>query len=221
LNGATDHAALSVTVRAFSPEGLARAQVATRVTSPPLRADGTTEVSVMLPLKPGRYALRASIELEPGGKTGSVYGDVDVPDFSKSSISLSGMAITKNDSRAVSGKSPLALLCPVVPTAQRRFETTDEVDAWIRIYQGGRTALSPVELGEILRNARDEIVSESRRIMAASRFQSSTRSVDYETALPLDKLPPGQYGFAVTATVGKISVERHVLFRVEQPHTDH
>jgi hypothetical protein len=47
----------------------------------------------LLTLTPGRYQLRIAARSATLGRTGSVYADLDVPDFSKAPLSLSGVAL--------------------------------------------------------------------------------------------------------------------------------
>jgi VWFA-related protein len=78
-------------ISAFTQEGAPRggSRYETTVTLRPGPA-GPVEYEVLssLVLKPGRYQLRLSAHVGAQGKTGSVYYDIDVPDFSARPLSL-------------------------------------------------------------------------------------------------------------------------------------
>src|SRR5688572_3357644 len=78
-------------------------------------------------LPPGRYQLRVAAG-NAGGKVGSVLYDLEVPDFYKGALAMSGVALTARSAREVATirpKDPLADLLPGPPTAAREFARGD------------------------------------------------------------------------------------------------
>jgi hypothetical protein len=83
-------------VSAYDPKGDRKdsQRLAVRVA---LRPSGQTTVAyellTRLDLAPGRYQLRAAAESALQGKAGSIFYDLEVPDFARGSLSLSGVAL--------------------------------------------------------------------------------------------------------------------------------
>ena len=87
---------VEVLTGAFDPFGRsANFQRQTVSVSPRLNAEGEFEYEVLsrLSMKPGRYEIRAALEDASRLRTGSVYTYVDVPDFAKDPLSLSGLVV--------------------------------------------------------------------------------------------------------------------------------
>jgi VWFA-related protein len=165
------------------------------------------ELLSKLELKPGRYLLRYSVHSESLEKTGSVYTDLTVPDFSKSPLSLSGIVITATPSPKVAPADALASLIPVVPTTERAFTATHAVQAFVRVYQGGRKPLQPVAIEALLTDGRgQETVLRADRL-APEQF-GAHRSADYAVGLPLARLPPGPYLLSLGARAGSATTAR-------------
>ena len=70
-------------------------------------------------LKPGRYQLRLSAHLPSQDKSGSIYYDVDVPDFSKGALLMSGAMLSVTPALAAAPRDLLLDLMPIVPTTNR------------------------------------------------------------------------------------------------------
>jgi VWFA-related protein len=167
------------------------------------------EVFSRLDLDPGRYHLRLAANI--GGRTGSVLHDIDVPDFTDSALSLSGVALTATPAVPSAPKDRFLALIPVVPTARRQFEASDGVSALLRVYQGGRRALAPVAVRARVLDARSTAVFDSVRTLAATLFDRG-RAADYHLDLPLANLQPGPYLLILEATMGKSQERRDVRF---------
>jgi len=164
-----------------------------------------------LTLKSGRYQLRLSASSTLVGKSGSVYCELDVPDFSKPTLSLSGVMLEVVPSPIAAPKGKLASIVPIVPSAERDFVTGDTVTAFARIYQGGKDALRPIEVTtRILDGAGREVFSAVETVGVA-RF-AGERAADLRFAVPVATLAPGQHLLSVTATRGKVTTRQDVRF---------
>lgn len=179
--------------------------------TPTSARDGRYEVISRLPLPAGRYEVR--VAAESGGRTGSVFVDVDVPNFAKERLSLSGLLLERTPRSAVASTDVLAGLVPVVPTIARDFATTDRVAAFARVYQGGKDRLLPSKVTLRVVNDRDQAVMDETTMLDADRFNPQ-RAADYRVDLPLDRLSAGQYLLRVEATAGSHRVQRAVRFAV-------
>jgi VWFA-related protein len=208
---------LDVQVNAYDENGDRRGadRVNVRLT---LRANPGEEVAFEvlseLDLKPGRYELRLAADSAALHKSGGVHYDVDVPDFAKEDISLSGLVLSAALGGTTVSKDRLASLIPVVPTTAREFAPGDRVTAFLRIYQGGAALLTPVAVAARIVDERGRTVFESTDTLGADRF-SAARAADYRLDLPLTPLAPGPHLLTIQATAGKHTASRDVRFTVQ------
>lgn len=134
-----------VSIDAFTPEGRRRAgkSATAAVTLRPGPASVVGyEVVSSLSLAPGRYQLRIGARLESDGSTGSIYYDLDVPDFSRSAVALSGLALSVSPGVTSTVADAMPWL-PVRPTTARLFDRGDSVTAFARLYPAPRAASNP------------------------------------------------------------------------------
>jgi VWFA-related protein len=163
-----------------------------------------------LPLPPGRYMIRLAAESE--GKHGSVFVDVDVPNFSKDSLTMTGLLVQRSPAVRVAD-AVIAGLIPVTPTTQRTFTSADGVTAYAKVYQGGKGRLLPVKMSAKVTNARDQAVSHQDLVLEPEQF-GTARAAEYRVRLPLANLEPGDYLFEVEAKSGAPLVRRTIRFSI-------
>jgi VWFA-related protein len=167
-----------------------------------------------LPLEPGTYELRAAVS-GTDGKPGSVYTYLDVPDFAKAPLSLSGIAIETIPAALSGPGNTFDGLLPIVPTARRTFAPSDTVGAFVRLYQGGAAPLEPAMLSATVQDARGRTVVAKGQTLAANAF-GAARSTDYRLELPPDTFAEGDYLLSIVATAQKRTVRRDLRFSVKQ-----
>src|SRR6185503_2109623 len=88
-------------------------------------------------LPPGRYQFRVAGREGAGGRSGSVFWDVTVPDFSGSALSMSDILLTSSRAGAaptITDTKTLRTMLPGPPTAQRTFSLEDTVAVFAEIY---------------------------------------------------------------------------------------
>ena len=178
---------------------------------PGVRADADYEVISRLRLAPGRYEVRFGAER--AGRAGSVFVSIDVPDFSKAPLSLSGVLIERSPALLIAPRDALAGLAPVVPTTVREFTASDRVTSFLRVYQGASRAPSDVSVVSTIVGEAGRTLVEHRAGLDAGRF-TPTRSADFRWDLPLTGLPAGDYLLRIDATTAGRSERRDVRFRV-------
>jgi hypothetical protein len=162
-----------------------------------------------LTMQPGRYQLRVALHSSALGKSGSVYTDLDVPDFSKPALSLSGVMLDVVPPLLSAPKGKLSPLLPVLPTAQREFTAGEQVGAFLRVYQGGKGPLSPVVVTARIVDGRDAEVFGKVDTLGQDRF-GPARAADYRLMLPVGSLAKGPYLLSITATRGTLTARRDV-----------
>ena len=168
------------------------------------------EILPRLAVPPGKYEIRVAVRTEDA-RSGSVYTFVDVPDFSRSGVSLSGIVLEATPSVAAVPRDAYADLLPVVPTARRDFGASDRVSALVRVYQGGSHALVPATVITRIVDAKNEQITKSTRELDPSLFKD--RAFDHRFDLPRN-LAAGEYLFTVEITAGGRTSERALRFRV-------
>jgi hypothetical protein len=168
------------------------------------------EVFSRLPVKPGTYEVRFAGESD--GRAGSVFTSVDVPEFWKADLSLSGLLVSRTPSLLVANPKEIAGITDIRPTALREFARDERVHAFVRVYQKAGKATGPVRLSTRIVNDRDEAVFE--RIDSLTDGAFSSGSTDYRVDVPLAQLSAGEYLLTLEATGGEVRVTRTVRFSV-------
>ena len=146
------------------------------------------------------------------GRSGSVFVDVDVPDFAKDPLSASGLILERRPIPPNRDKF-IADLVPLVPTTHRQFLASDEVAVFLRVYQGGKGKIVPVRMIARIKNDKNAVASNHEGMLEVDNF-SEHRAADFGVALPLDHLSPGEYLLEVDAQSGARHVTRTARFEV-------
>jgi VWFA-related protein len=164
---------VNLAVNAFGTEGQPRGShrlKAELLLRPVPGGEVQYEVLSQIDLRPGRYQLRLAAESTMLGKTGSVFYDIDVPDFSRPALSLSGVTMTVEPALAAAPRDRLANLLPLVPSTQRDFLKTDKVRAFVRVYQSGRRPVMPITLDARVLDSTGRMVFGGPEKLGADRF---------------------------------------------------
>lgn len=179
------------------------------ITAPP-GARFHPDLQSHIPLPPGRFMVRLNAESE--GRTGTVFVDVEVPDFAKNPLSLSGLVLQRASAARVADKV-IADLVPVAPTTVRKFDTSDEVTVFLRVYQGGKSRVVPVRMSARVTDERNKETSKQDAVIEVGDF-GDTRTADYRVRLPVAHLAPGAYILEVEALAGARRLKRSARFTV-------
>jgi VWFA-related protein len=209
---------MELLVKAFTPDGEERATDAlvVPIAVPAARAGvETTRYDVLARLEvpsSGRYELRISAMSSATNERGSVYADIEVPDFRRAKVSLSGVVL--NSALGAAPAAPAGSfvdLTPLVPTTERSFAASDIVTTCLRVYQGGNDRLDPVLVKVTIRDAGGATVFEQRDTIAVDRF-GKARAADYQLRLPLTTLSAGEHVLTFDASAGKVAARRDLRF---------
>jgi hypothetical protein len=174
---------------------------------------GRYEILSRLPLDPGRYEIRAGIHDGATKRVGTVHTYVDVPDFARAPLTMSGVLMQAAPAPLTAPRALLAGLVDSVPSARRTFATTDIVKASLRVYQG--SAPQDVTVTTRIEDAGGKAVVDERVSVPGGEFSGRPAAVDLSREIPLSELAPGSYLLSVTASQGKSSVRRDVRFAIE------
>jgi VWFA-related protein len=191
----------------FGPRG--RFQQIIRLPASTGGATAVYETHARLPLRPGRYEVRLAVE--HGGRTGSLFANVDVPDPRKADVTLSDLLLARDGPPAPG--SVLADLLPVVPTAVREFDASDRVTAFLRIHQRARERPVPLAVATRILDEAQRVVFQRTDEYGAEPV-TGDRAIGHQIDLPLAGLPPGAYLVVVEAGGGDASLRRTARFTV-------
>jgi VWFA-related protein len=198
---------------------LLRSQQTVTIPAATSPSDALAEVLLRVDLRAGRYNVRVAAEAAGGGPAGSAYAVVTVPDLSRESLSMSGLAIGRAEGRPVGGREALQSLLPFAPTTVRAFASTDRVGALVRVHQrAGRPAQAMTVTITILDAAGATVVTATRQVAAA---EVTAGGVEHRYELPLASLPAGEYLLSIAAAVTGTRdqpTERHMRFSVTRPN---
>jgi hypothetical protein len=155
-------------------------------------------------LAPGRYQIRVAGRGVNSGAAGSVFYDLDVPEFAKEPLALSSLVLTSAAASRVPTTGPLELLkdaLPGPPTMARVFRAGDTLGLLADIYDAEKTphtldivtTLTASDGSVAYRNA-DE------RSSAALKDAGPGAAILHTALVPLKDVAPGTYTLRVTAT---------------------
>jgi VWFA-related protein len=177
-------------------------------------ATGTRyETAARLNLRSGRQEVRVSVEDSSTHRQGSVYTHVDVPNFRRDPLSLSGLVAGAAPAPPLAPKDLFGDLLPIIPTALREFTKESRVAAFVRAYQGGDHAPRDVTMTATLLGVSERPIHRETTTLTAARF-AGKRSTDYLIEVPVAQLAPGPYLLMLEATMGDKQVTRHMWFEM-------
>ncbi len=207
---------ITVIASAYGPDGKAvadRKQTVRLGLRPSPDARAQYELLSLLTLKPGHYNLRIALTSAAMGKSGSVYTDVDVPQFGASPLTTSGLLLSIKEGLQAAPKDLLSGVAPVIPTTQREFAQSDTVTAFLRVYQAAQGRLMPVSVRATIRDESDRTVHDITTALDEAAF-TAARAADVTLPLPLSRLAPGAYLLTLEAAGAGKTVTREVRFTI-------
>jgi VWFA-related protein len=180
-----------------------------------------------LDLPPGRYQVRVGVRESGAGEMGTVFYDLDVPDFTRERVSMSGLLLSAPSAQQTftAQADPVAAkLLPGAATSRRTFTRSDVVSLYAEVYENassGPPRRIDVTTRLIDEAGRDVVTAHEvlERGAPAANDRSTTFAVKRE--LPLKDVAPGRYLLRVDAqlrgeTGGGASVTRETPLMVRE-----
>jgi VWFA-related protein len=171
-------------------------------------------------LPPGRYQLRVAVG-NTTGQVGSVLYDLDVPNFQKEPLSMSGVALTSAaaaEVTTVKPKDPLREFLPGPATTQREFTRGDTLAIFAEFYENLSNAQAHmIEMRAELRAEGGRVVREVSDKRSSTELQGSSGGYGFGGRISLDDVEPGLYVLHVEGQVrtGSLAtVSRDIQIRV-------
>ena len=157
-----------------------------------------------LDLPPGRYQVRVGVRESGAGEMGTVFYDLDVPDFWREPLSMSGLLLTAESTERVMTVQPDGTVSKVLPgaaTSSRKFTRSDELALYAEIYATVGQIAPRIDVTTRLISESGRDVSVARDELSGSVAAGRDKSVTYSLSksIPLRDVPPGAYLLRVEA----------------------
>jgi VWFA-related protein len=172
-----------------------------------------------LTLRPGRYHVRVASAAHGTAKQGSVWHDVEVPDFSRGAMTISGLLLSSRASaRMPTGNAdpPLAAILPGPPTAAREFPIGDELTVFAEIYDNQLSSPHQIQVSATVTGPGGQTVFRESAARSHEELKGSDGVYRYVSGVSLANAAPGVYELQVEARrdPGALVVARSVRFTV-------
>jgi len=155
-----------------------------------------------LEVPPGRYQLRIAAHDAGTGASGSLLYDLDVPDFQKEKIAMSGLVLTSAAAAIMPtarADNELRMVLPGPPAGIRTFAQNDQLALFTDVYDNDVTTVHKVDITTTL-------TADAGRVAFKNEEERSTADLDGKpggfgvgTTLPLSDYDPGLYVLKVEA----------------------
>ena len=166
----------------------------------------------------GRFQIRVAVGNRTG-KSGSVVYDIEVPDFARAPLSMSGVSLTSNalsDVTTMRPKEPLKGMLPGPITAAREFPRGDVLTIFAEVYENASKAAHTIDMIAELRSENGRAFSRVNEQRRSTELQGKSGGYGLTAALPLN-VDPGRYVIHVegrSSAGDRPTVSRDVLIRV-------
>jgi VWFA-related protein len=174
-------------------------------------------------LPPGRYQLHVAAHDTTGGNVGSVTYDLEIPDFNKSPLDMSGIVLSSTGGATfVTAKVDELLqdVLPSPPVAVRTFGQNEEVTLFTEVYDSEGDKPHTVNITAMVLSDTGEQLFKSNEERSSADLGGKRGGYGFVAKIPMKGLPPGSYVLKVEAksTLGSgPTTSRELPFRVEAP----
>jgi VWFA-related protein len=176
-----------------------------------------------LQIPPGRYQLRVAVNDLGTSAVGSVLYDLDVPDFAKSPLSMSGLVLTSAAASRLPTVRPdeeLRQVLPAPPMGSRIFPVGDDLALFVEIYDNAGGSSHKVDIATTVTADEGKVMFKAEDVRDSSDLQGKRGGYGYSARVPLAGLTPGIYVLKVEARsrLGQgATANRQVQLRIVEP----
>jgi VWFA-related protein len=173
----------------------------------------------------GSYQLRVAARDTTGGAVGSVLYDLDVPDFSKDRIAMSGLVVTSASASVQPTAKPdtdLRSLLPGPPVAARSFPQNDQLAVFTDVYDNDVSPVHKVDIMLTLRSDEGRVVFKNEEERSTADLAGKPGGFGYTTTLSLSDFDPGLYVLKVEARSrlgNDVMVSREMQIAITPPES--
>jgi VWFA-related protein len=174
-------------------------------------------------LPPGRYQVRIAARDTGKATIGSVVADLEVPDFYKQPLTMSGVAITSlSGGNMVTPRvdEQLKEVLPAPPIGLRTFARDDELALFVEVYDNAGGQAHKVEIVTKVLTDEGRELYRSEEVRDTSELKGARGGFGYAGRIPLSTLPEGMYVLSVEARArigSQPTAVRQIQFRVTPP----
>src|SRR5687768_13823643 len=164
-------------------------------------------VNPRINLPPGRYHLRIGARDSVAGMTGSVFYDLEVPDFRKEKLMLGGLLLASNMGQQTPSIQPDPVLEKVLPapaTSRREFSQRDLIALYTEIYDNLGTQMArhiDVAVRIIAENGKEVMAIRDTLENGGVAPKKPWDLYGYSRQVPLKNIAPGRYALRVEAQI--------------------
>lgn len=155
-----------------------------------------------LQLPPGRYQIHVAARETNRGRLGTIRQDLDVPDFSKGALLMSGITLTSESAARIPTVNPdpgFKDVLPASPTAIREFPRSDTLGLFAEVYDNQTAAAHRVAITTTVTADDGRVVFTAGDERASQELQGKKGGYGYLAKIPLAELAPGRYVLRVEA----------------------
>lgn len=155
-------------------------------------------------LAPGRYQLHVAARAANSRAVGAVTYDLDVPDFSKLPLSISGLALTSTAANRVPSPQPekaFLEVVPEVPTTWREFPSGDTLGLLAHVYDNRASTPHRVTIATTITGDDGRAVFNNSDERRSDEIGSRTGGYVHQLKIPLRGMTPGRYVLRVEARI--------------------
>ncbi len=168
--------------------------------------DSIVRMNPRMTLPPGRYQLRVGARESGAGEMGTVFYDLEVPDYNASGLAMSGLLLTDNAARGQFTAQPDTDLpagsLPAPATSRRTFSQNDTLSLFAEIYDNVSSRdRREIEVATSLVGEDGVAVLTARESLGGSDARRDSRSSQFAVArnVPLADVKPGRYRLRMEA----------------------
>lgn len=173
-----------------------------------------------LDLPPGKYQLRVAARAANSEAVGAVIYDLDIPDFGKPPLAISGIALMSALTSRIPTPPPGKEFFDVlrdVPTARREFSRDDALGFAVEVYDNRASTPHSVTITSTITSDTGTVLAKGSDVRRSEEIGKDGGGYDYAQKLPLKIFAPGRYVLRIEARASLADmpvVVREVEFRV-------
>jgi VWFA-related protein len=179
-------------------------------------------VSTRLHLPPGRYQIRVAAREGATGRLGTVNYDLDVPDFTKEPIALSGIALasaSRGQITTVKADDELKAALPGPPSATREFPHGDELALFAEVYDNDLKSPHTVDITTTVVGEDGKTMYSTSEERQSSELAGKPGGYGHVARFSTKDFPPGIYILTVEgkSRAGKTPprASRSIQFKIQ------
>lgn len=149
-------------------------------------------------LPPGRYQLRVGVRETGAGEMGTVFADLQVPDYNARGLAMSGLLVTDDAAGRQFTPQPDEQLpagtLPAPATSRRTFDRSAVVSAFAELYDSGTSKESRrIEITTTLVGEDGNPAFSSRETVGGATADVRSSRIPIAKQIPLTDIRPGRY----------------------------